>query len=312
MAKVEVDHSELSGAPPKTGANEGNFLDAMSGALKGAGVAVAEPTPPPAPQVPAGILGTIQRGKKLMPPRIIIYGLDGLGKSSFAAQAPNPIFIDTEDRLREVDCSKFEPAKSYGTVLTQLKAIANEKHGYETIVIDTLDWLERLIWENVCRRDSKGADHIEKVGGGFAKGYKLAIDEWMEIKDLLSWCNVERGMVVIMTAHANIERFEDPVNGSYDRYEPRLHYLAQDMLREWVDATFFLTTRLIVKKEGTGFNERGLAQPVGADGGERILKTVGSPAWIAKNSYNLPSELPFPRGKAWDLFVDAMMKGREI
>lgn len=288
-----------------TGIAGSDTLSTLAGALEKPGEKPAFPVPGP-----KGLGAMIEKGKKLMPPRIFLYGLDGLGKSSFAAQAPSPIFIQTEDRLREIDCSKFPLATSFGQVREQLKWVALESHGYGTVVVDTFDWLERLIWRNVCERDPKGADHIEKVGGGFAKGYKLALDEWTEILDLLARCNA-REMVVIMTAHTNIERFEDPVNGSYDRYEPRLHYLAQDLFREWVDCTFFLTTRLVVNKEGTGFNERGVAQAVGANGGERIIKTVGNPAYVAKNSYNLPPELPFPRGKAWDIFVEAMMKGRE-
>lgn len=297
MAKPKVDASSILEPP----APNGGTIGVLSAALETSGAKVEKPL---------GILGTIEVGKKLMPPRIIVYGLDGLGKSSFAAQAPDAVFIQTEDRLREINCAKFPLAETYETVLSQLGALAIEKHGYGTVVIDSLDWLERLIWDHVCRMDPKGANHIEKVGGGFAKGYKLAMDEWREVVELLARCN-NRGMVVILISHTNIERFEDPVNGSYDRYEPRLHYLAGDMLREWVDATLFLTTRLMVKKEGSGFNERGIAVPIGADGGERVLKTIGNPAWIAKNSYNLPAELPFPRGSAWNVFVEAMMKGRE-
>lgn len=296
-AKAEKPPTDLSGI---VGNDKSDTLSALGAALK------VEEKPKAAA---GGLLSSVKSGKELMPPRIFLYGLDGFGKSTFAAQAPDPMFLDIEDRLREVNCSKTPHLTTYSAVAAYLKALTTDEHKFGTVVVDTMDWLERLIWDHVCQRSN--ASHIEKVGGGFGKGYKIALEEWREVLELLSACN-RRGMVVILIAHANIERFEDPINGSYDRYEPRLHYLAQDMFREWVDATLFLTSRMTVKKEGTGFNERGLGVAIGADGGERILKTVGSPAWIAKNSYNLPSELPFQRGTAWGVFVDAMMKGREL
>lgn len=303
--KVPVDHSAITGPKPQE-PPKSDFLAAATAVLE------PEKAKAQAPQ-PSGAFALVEKGKKLMPPRILLYGLDGLGKSSFAAQAPDPIFIDTEDRLREINAAKFPHSTTYEDVFSKLRAVSKDQHSYGTVVIDSLDWLERLIWDYVCRQDPKGASHIEKVGGGFGKGYKFALDHWREILNLVNECNVKRGMVVILTAHTNIERFEDPENPAYDRYEPRLHYLAGDMIREAVDATLFLTKRLAVKRDEMGFGkERGLGVAVGADGGERILRTVGSPAWVAKNSYNLPSELPFPRTGAWDIFVNAMMKGREI
>lgn len=249
---------------------------------------------------PPSRLGQVEKGKKFQPPRILLYGIDGIGKSTWASEAPKPIFIQTEDGLNEITCDKFPQASTYLDVLHSLEAVAKEKHSYETVVIDSLDWLERLIWDSVCERT--GVKNIEKAGGGFAKGYMFALDEWREVIRCLETCR-SRGMVVILIAHSKIERFEDPENPAYDRYSPRLNKHAEALMREWVDATLFATKRLTVRKEGSGFNERGVATPVGADGGERVLKTSGGPSCIAKNRYDLPGEIPMPKGKGWETFV---------
>ena len=115
-----------------------------------------------------------------------------------------------------------------------------------------------------------------------------------------------RNMLAILIAHAKVERFEDPENSAYDRYTPRLHKHAASLVSEWVDAVFFATRRYRVQKESAGFSgERGIASPIGADGGERILRTVGGPACVAKNRFNLPAELPL----SWDAFMTAMAAG---
>ena len=306
--KPAVDHTAISAPekakeePPKS-----DFLAAMQKTVGQA--ATPPPAQDPAPAAPvkaSGALAAIETGRQLEPPRILLYAQDGMGKSSFAAQAPKPIVIQTEKGLEEIGCPRFPVAQSYEAFLANLTAIATEKHDFGTVAIDTLDWLERLIWDHVCRRTGK--NNIEDVGGGFQKGYKFALDEWRQVISYLERCHA-RGMVIILLAHAKIKRFEDPENPAYDRYSPRLHEAADELVREWVSATLFVTKRLVVKKEGSGFQERAIAAPVGADGGERIMKTVGSPAWVAKNRYNMPSELPFPKDKGWDTFVNAMMKG---
>lgn len=289
--KEPVDTSALRAPPEK----KGDVLESLARQLP------QEPAP-----LPAGSrMALIVKGRVFSPPRILIYGIDGIGKSSFAAQAPKPIFIQTEDGLNEIDCERFPLARDYAAVRDSLHSLIAEKHDYETVVIDSLDWLERLIWDRVCQRTNVA--NIEKAGGGFAKGYTFALEEWREVLDMLGHLRA-RGMAVILTAHAKIERFEDPENPAYDRYSPRLNKHAEALVREWVDATLFATRRLVVRKEGDGFNERGVAAPVGADGGERILRTVGGPACVAKNRYDLPAEIAFPKASSWGVFMDHLSK----
>jgi len=252
-----------------------------------------------------GMLDTIQSGREAKPPRIMIYGSEGVGKSTFAASAPGTIFIQTEDGLGEIDCSKFPLAHSLADVFSGLAALRDEPHDFQCVAVDSVDWLERLIFDEVCREF--GARSIEKADGGYGRGYVHALTHWRKAVSLLNELRDRRGMMTILVAHAKVERFEDPENAAYDRYTPRLHKAATSLLCEWVDAVLFATKRFRVsKEEGSGFQgDRAIATAIGANGGERILRTVGSPACIAKNRFNLPGEIPL----SWPAFMEAYAAG---
>ncbi|MBQ6352719.1 MAG: ATP-binding protein [Lentisphaeria bacterium] len=249
-----------------------------------------------------GMLEIIRTGREAKPPRIMIYGSEGVGKSTFAASAPNPIFIQTEDGLGEINCRKFPLANSLSEVLAELAALRDEPHEYLTVVIDSADWLERLIFDEVCKEF--GVRSIEKADGGYGKGYTHALTHWRKVVNLLQELRDKRGMVVILVAHAKVERFEDPENAAYDRYTPRLHKHAASLIAEWVDAVLFANKKFRVSKDG---NDRAVATPIGADGGERVIRTVGSPACIAKNRFGLPGEIPL----SWTAFINAYQKVQE-
>jgi hypothetical protein len=251
------------------------------------------------------LLDSIQSGKEAKPPRIMLYGSEGIGKSSYAASAPNAIFIPTEDGLGEIDCSKFPLAKKLADALNCLQALHQEAHDFQTVIIDSLDWLERLIFDEVCRE--YGVRSIEKADGGYSKGYVHALLHWRKILNYLELLRNEKGMACILIAHSKVEKFEDPESSAYDRYSPRLHKHANALICEWVDAVLFATRKFRTQKEDAGFNrERTIAAPIGADGGERILRTIGGPACIAKNRFSLPSELPL----SWDALI-AGVTGKE-
>ena len=243
------------------------------------------------------LLSTITTGRESLPPRIMVYGGEGVGKSTFASLAPNPVYVQTEDGLSELAVSKFPLAKSFDEVVLQLQAVRDEKHEFGTVVVDSLDWLERLIHDRVCA--DYGVKSIEKADGGYGKGYVHALTYWRQVVSILNEIRQRRGMAVVLIAHAAVERFEDPEHAAYDRYTPRLHKKACSLVCEWVDAVLFASRRMRVD------SATGKAAPVGADGGERTIRTNGSPACIAKNRYGLPGELPL----SWTAFAEALGAG---
>lgn len=238
-----------------------------------------------------GLLQSIQSGRAAAPPRLLVYGTEGIGKSTLAARAPKPIFIQTEDGLGEIDCHKFPLAKSFAEVQSSLAALLNEEHDFQSVVVDSLDWLERMIWDAVCQ--DYGAKSIEKVDGGYGKGYIYALTPWRQFIDQLSALHHNRCMAVILIAHAKVEKFDDPESSPYDRYSPRLHKHAAALLTEWCDAVLFASRKFRTQTEDAGFGrKRTIAHAIGKDGGERVLRTVGGPSCVAKNRYSLDGELP--------------------
>jgi hypothetical protein len=247
------------------------------------------------------LLSRVQRGCASKPPRILLYGVEGIGKSTFGSQSPKPVFIQTEDGLDEINCERFPLATTYEDVAAALGDLRSEKHDYETVVIDSLDWLERLVWDRLCTEYS--VKSIEKVDGGYSKGYTHALTYWREIIDQLNALRNGRGMVVLLIAHSKVERFEDPESSPYDRYSPRLHKHASALVSEWCDAVLFATRKMRTQSEDAGFNrKRTVAHAIGKDGGERILRCVGGPSCIAKNRYGIVEELPL----SWTAFMAAL------
>lgn len=252
------------------------------------------------------ILETIETGKSHLPPRLLVYGIEGIGKSTLAKNAPAPIFLPTEDGLREIDCAAFPVAKSVAEIERYIRALLTEEHDYQTAVIDTADWLEHLIWDRLCEK--YGVDNIEQVDGGYARGYKHALSAWRYITEGLDALNRQRNMAIILLAHAGKEKQEDPEVPAYDQHAPRLHKLANAHLTEWTDAVLFATRKLITKTEDAGFNKtRTIVSGLGKDGGQRVLRCIGSPACRAKNRYNLPYEIPL----SWEALAAAIGKNRQ-
>lgn len=239
-------------------------------------------------------INSIQRGKAARAPRLVVYGEEGIGKSTWASSPEGSVGVPTEDGLDQIDCARFQTARTYEDVVAMLTAVRDEKHDFRNVFLDSLDWTERLIWDRVCR--DFAVKSIERADGGFGKGYTHALTYWREILSLLDQIREQRNMSVILVAHAKVERFEDPEAPAFDRWTPRLHKHACALVCEWVDAVLFACRKRRVDAV------TGKASPIGAGGGERILRTTGSPACVAKNRFGLPPELPL----SWDAFVEAL------
>jgi len=231
------------------------------------------------------LLGQIQRGRAAAPRRTLVYGVHGVGKSTFGSMAERPVFIQTEDGLGNIECERFPLASQYTDVVAALAELYTEAHEYRTVIVDSLDWLERLIWAEVCKK--RGVESIEDIGYG--KGYVFALTNWREVLAGLDALRNDRGMGVILIAHAQIERFANPETDTYDRYSPRLHKQASALVQEWADEVLFATYAIHTKTTEEGFGRRRV-QGIGT--GERVVRTTERPAHVAKNRLSLPDEMP--------------------
>ena len=237
------------------------------------------------------LLQKIRTGKSKCPPRLLIYGTEGAGKSTLAANAPNPIFILTEDGVDNIACNSFPLCRTLEEVTNNLTALLNEPHDYRTVVIDTLDWLERLIWDQVCH-DYGDAKSIEKADGGYQRGYVHALTHWRQFIDRLRKLREQRNMIVILFAHAQVRKHNDPESGEFDTFLPKLDKRANALVAEWCDAILMAT-----REYGAAKGEKG--------GGQRILRCERSATCSAKNRYNLPEILPLD----WKALYAALVAG---
>lgn len=231
------------------------------------------------------LIQQVQRGVMTVPRRALVYGTHGIGKSTFGAMSEKPIFIQTEDGLSGIDCERFPKATGFDQVMAALSELYSQEHDYRTVVVDSLDWLERLIWAKVCRE--KNVESIEDIGYG--KGYIFALTYWREFLEGLDALRNDREITVILIAHAQIEKFANPETDTYDRYAPRLHKQASAMIQEWCDEVLFATYSIKTKTTDEGFGRKRV-QGVGS--GERVIRTVERPSHIAKNRLELPEEFP--------------------
>jgi hypothetical protein len=244
-------------------------------------------------------IASLRRGKHISPPRLMVYGPHGLGKSSLGAHAPKSVFIQTEDGLGTIDTASFPLCKSFNDVMDCLASLTNEEHDFQTVVLDSADWLEQFVWAEACRIHGK-AD-IEDFGYG--KGYTAAVDVWRTVLDKFQVLR-DKGMQVIFTAHCTIKRFDSPETEPYDRYQPKLHDKASALIQEWMDGVFFLNLKTIVANTDVGFNQKASR---GITTGQRILYTQERPAYLAKNRYNLPAEIVLPEnGNNYSAFATAL------
>lgn len=230
---------------------------------------------------PSGLAG-VRKGIIHKPPRIFLYGVHGIGKSTLAAHAPKPIFICTEEGADEIDVDKFPQAKSSTDVLDALRTLYKEAHDYETVVLDSADWLEDFIALELAATYS--AKEL-----GYGHDAVLAEQRVADVLTALNFLREKRKMAVVIVAHCEIRRFDSPLTEPYDRYQPKLKRGFSALMQEWADCVLFATYDVSVAKEDVGFNKQVRR---GISSGDRIIYTEERPAFYAKNRYNMPAELP--------------------
>ena len=227
----------------------------------------------------------ITKGKRARAQKVVIYGTEGIGKSSLASQFPEPLFIDTEGSTDNMDVARLDKPTSWIMLNNQIAFIKANPTVCKTLVIDTIDWAESLCVDNLCAmHDKKGIEDF-----GYGNGYVYAKEEMGRFLNKLQDL-IEIGINVVLTAHAQIRKFELPDEmGSYDKYELKLGKKTSSqtapLVKEWADLLLFCNykTYLISQEKSTKKK---------AQGNQRVMYTEHNPAWDAKNRHGLPSELP--------------------
>lgn len=230
------------------------------------------------------ISGTIKKYQK-----VVIYGPEGIGKSSFAAQFPRPLFIDTEASTMHMDVARLERPSSWAVLMEYVQELTKDHQGFTTLVIDTIDWAEQLCVQHICAKHQVGG--IEDIGYG--KGYVYEKEEFGKLLNKLQDL-IDSGMNVVLTAHAMVRKFERPDQPPYDRYELKLNKAASqkisDMVKEWADMLLFANYKEEVLKVDSKDSS---SKKVRVSGGQRVMYTSHHPNWDAKNRHGLKECLPF-------------------
>jgi len=241
----------------------------------------------------------IIRTKHSRPPRILIHADHGLGKSSMAAAAPNPIFINLENGLENIDTSSFPLCKTFDEVLEQLTWLYGEKHDFNTLAIDSLDWLETRIFEHVCLEGKKNS--IAEFGYG--AGYTAALEQFSRVVKALNAIRDSRNMAIILIAHSQVKTYQNPLGADYDRHCIKLRDKNAELFLEWADVVGFLHFSVFVNVKKDGFGESSKA----VGGTDRVLSCAPSAAYVSKNRYGITSDIDIPDpSTGWGNIVKAI------
>lgn len=234
----------------------------------------------------------INKGKRAAPRRVLLYGVAGVGKSTWASQAPTPLFLNIEDGLSDIDCDSTQPLRTFADVLDAINWLITNESEYKTVVVDSLDWVEKLIHKDIAI--AAGKETIADID--FAKGYERAEPNWRLFLDFLSNLR-SKGLAVILLAHSRIQKFVHPELGAYDRYVPDLYVNSKgegpvNTIMEWCDEILFADYKTYTRTEGKGIT----AKQFGIGGTERYIRTKSSATCIAKNRLSMPDEIDMSFG----------------
>lgn len=231
------------------------------------------------------------------PPKMIIYGPQGIGKTTFGAGFPSPILLPLEKGWGNLRIKRFPKAESYHDVMSAIGALYQGEHPHQTLLLDSFTSLERLVWQETARRHNQ--DAIESFDYG--KGYIFADEVWNEVLAGLDALQSEGGMSIVCTAHAKVERFQSPTVEPFDRYSIDLHKRASALVQRWADVVGFCDWQASTVSTDLGFKKKATR---GVSTGQRLLALEERPAWEAKNRYQLPPVMELDAGQFLTLLAD--------
>lgn len=230
------------------------------------------------------MLEGISTGPVSLPYLLLVYGVESIGKSSFGANAPGSIFIGPEAGTNNLNTSRFNKIKNYKDVLNAIEQLSNKEHKFQTVVIDSLDWIEPIIYAHICEKFK--VTQIEDAGGGYGKYVNIIRDEWKIFIEKLNFLRDEKNMNIILIAHYHIKSFHDPSSlEPYERYMMKLQDKSSALFREWVDAVLFFNFETHVKKE------KNMSKAKAFSDGERYIFSNKTAAYDAKNRFGLPGKI---------------------
>lgn len=243
-------------------------------------------------------LKSISKTRRVRAPKIVVVGQGKIGKTTFAAMAPNAIGILTEDGADAVDANAFPLASSLVEVYAAVDTLINQDHDFQTLFIDSLDWLEPMIQDHVCKQNNW--KNIEQPG--FGKGYVAAAEEWRNLLSGLEVLRATKGMGIILIAHDKIKRIEDPLTEGFDSHVLKLHDRAGALVQEWADVIGYAGYRIFTNKTDAGFGNK---ETKATTTGERILHVEPHPAHCGGNRFGL-TNMPLD----WAAFQEALTKAQ--
>jgi hypothetical protein len=259
-------------------------------------------------------LADVQKTSRQLPSRLVLNGQAGIGKTSFAAQATAPLFLLSPGEtglLTLMDAGLVPPTPNleidtWPALVGIIDELTATEHAYKTLVVDTLDGMEKLANAHVCQTDYTG-DWSERGFMGYQRGYKsVAAGPWRELLARLDKLRETKRMGVVLLAHSGVANFSNPAGGDYSRYVPDMFKDAWTLTFSWADIVLFGTRDVKVAKE------RGDAKTKGKDLGTRTIYTEWNAAWDAKNRHNLAAEIDMGNSgkEAWDNVIAAVRAGR--
>lgn len=240
-------------------------------------------------------LASLQKGVSQDAPVICIYGDSGIGKSTFGANAPNPVFLFTENGRGKLDVAGWE-VNSFEEVMEALEVLVNDEHDFNALVLDSLDWFEPLVWKYLISdrpHDEKGRVVKDVSDYGYGKGYSHALDYWQIFIDYIKRLRKEKNMAVILVGHDAITKISPPDGDSYDSWSLKLQnsdkISAREKIIESCDAVLFAKTKDARTDDENASANKSRTRAIGS--GERVIYTEKRPAWEAKNRYSLPPQI---------------------